>query len=466
MQPKEEIVLTRLEKENQELKEKIFKLEQVIGDLVVTNKKLLEENQILKERLGLNSSNSSLPPSRDLYKQNKENKPLSARNPGGQPGHQAHQYQAMQPTKVIDLLPTARCNCGDEVEISEDYTKEQRIEIPPIKPEVIEYRRWQGRCRKCGKKAIASLPPEAGKDLLGPRAKAIIATLNGCYHNSKREVKEILEEIFDLSLSLGLITKTTQRVKEKLNKNQQAIEEVIKGSPYLHIDETGHKSQGKRGWAWIYTTHSHSLLKLSLSRGKKELASTIGNYGGYVVSDRYGVYNYFKEEQRQICWSHLLRDYQRLAQSLNPKLSEQGRRLVAVGKEVFFINKALKNKQIDLLFFLRRIKKLKKEIKNIFKFILRIRDIPQAHRVVKRMLKSFEMMWLFVKKQGIDMTNNLAERQIRKYVIYRKKLLFTWSDWGNQFVERILSLYLTCRLNKANVFTHLLHAIAPQQYGL
>lgn len=441
-------------------------------ELKAINKQLLAENQQfkqeiakLRERLGLNSTNSSLPPSRDLYKQKKEQRPKSPNNPGGQPGHQVHQYQAMQPTEVIDLRPV-RCSCGYEVEISDHFSREQRIEIPPIKPEVREYRRWHGRCTKCGKKVVASLPSEAGKDLLGPRAKAIITTLNGCYHNSKREVQEILEEIFDLPLSLGLISNTSKRVKEKLVKSQQAIEEAVKASPYLHIDETGHKSRGEKGWAWIYTTDEHSLLKLTLSRGKQELEKTMKGYQGYVISDRYPVYNYFKEEQRQLCWSHLLRDYERFAQSLNQELSEQGRRLVTIGKEVFCINKALKNKQIDLLFFLRRIKKLKKEINHIFKIILRIRDIPQAHRVVRRMLKSFEMMWLFVRKQGIAMTNNLAERQIRKYVLYRKKLLFTWSDWGNQFVERILSLYLTCRLNKTGTFDHLLHAIAPKKYDL
>lgn len=453
-----ERVISRLLEENKELK--------------AINKKLVEENlrfkqeiDKLKEQLGLNSTNSSLPPSRDLYKQKQENRFKSPNNPGGQPGHKAHQYQAKEPTKVINLYPN-RCSCGHMVEISEHYSKEQRIEIPPIKSQITEYRRWHGKCSKCGKKVKAALPAEAGKDLLGPRAKAIITTLNGCYLNSKREVKEILEEIFDLPVSLGLISNTSKRVKDKLLKSQQAIEKSVKASPYVHIDETGHKSRGKKGWAWIYTTDEHSLLKLTLSRGKQELSKTMEGYQGYVISDRYAVYNYFQESQRQLCWSHLLRDYERFAQSLNQELSEQGRRLVTIAKEVFCIDKALNNKQIDIHYFLRRIKKLKKEIRHIFKIILRIRDIPQAHRVVKRMLKSFEMMWLFVKKQGIAMTNNLAERQIRKYVLYRKKLLFTWSDWGNQFVERILSLYLSCRLNKTKAFDHLLHAIDPTKYLL
>jgi hypothetical protein len=91
----------------------------------------------------------------------------------------------------------------------------------------------------------------------------------------------------------------------------------------------------------------------------------------------------------------------------------------------------------------------------IFKSILRIRGIPHGQRVARRILKSFAMLWGFVKDKAIDMTNNLAERQLGKYVTYRKKLLFTWSTWGNEFVERMLSLYLTCRLNKDSPFKQL-----------
>jgi transposase len=139
-----------------------------------------------------------------------------------------------------------------------------------------------------------------------------------------------------------------------------------------------------------------------------------------VISDRYGAYNYFQEGKRQICWSHLGRDYERFAHSSNPSLSEQGRKLVSITQELFKLNKGVIKEQIEKRLFVSRVKKIKKEISYIFKSILRIRGIPQAHRVVKRMQKSFEMMWLFVKKQGIAMTNNLAERQLRKYLIYRK----------------------------------------------
>jgi transposase len=113
------------------------------------------------------------------------------------------------------------------------------------------------------------------------------------------------------------------------------------------------------------------------------LEKVVGKYQGNVISDRYGVYNYFKQEKRQICWSHLSRDFERFAHSLHASLLEKGSRLVEVPKEMFAIDKAAKNKQIEEAYFLRRISKLEKEINYIFKQILRTRRISQGHRVVR-----------------------------------------------------------------------------------
>ena len=94
------------------------------------------------------------------------------------------------------------------------------------------------------------------------------------------------------------------------------------------------------------------------------------------------------------------------------------------------------------------------------KGILKVPNVPHAHRVAQNLLKSFGMMWRFVDDPDIEPTNNLAERQIRRYVVYRKKSLFTWSQRGNEFIERIFSLFLTCRLQNQNPFLKLSQLIA------
>ena len=136
-------------------------------------------------------------------------------------------------------------------------------------------------------------------------------------------------------------------------------------------------------------------------------------------------------------------------------MAEHGRILEQISHEVFILEKSFKNQVIDHLFFIRRIRKLKKRMLYALKSVLNVPDCPHAHRVANNLLNSFEMMWRFVDNREIESTNNLAERQIRKYVVYRKKSLFTWSQRGNEFIERILSLFLTCRLQNQNAFLSL-----------
>ena len=434
-------------------------LRQSLRDLQEENDRLRCENDRLKERLALNSKNSSLPPSRDLYQLKRKTCQKSPRNPGGQPGHKPQGYQMKTPDEIIDVFPGC-CTCGHQLEIRQTFSVEQKIEIPLIKPYIKEYHLYQGICHTCGKKKTASLPAGVQSDLLGNHTKAIISALSGFFHNSKRDVQQILHDVFNLPISLGLVSMSEKRVSQKLKPSYEGLGDRIEDSPYLHIDETGHKCQGKRGWGWIFTTRDISVLRLTASRGKKVLQSVLPAYEGWVISDRYGAYRYFEDGKRQICWSHLDRDFQRFAHSRHPLLACQGNLLIGISQEVFAVNKALKSQKIDRLFFYRRIRKLKRRLLYALKGILRIPDVPHAHRVAQNLLKSFDMMWRFVDHPELEPTNNLAERQIRKYVVYRKKSLFTWSDRGNEFVERILSLFLTCRLQKQNSFLELSQLIA------
>ena len=441
------------------LEQRIIILEQENVALKQENSELRAENDRLRERLQLNSRTSSLPPSRDLYKANRKNRLKSERNPGGQPGHKPHSYQQQEADEIIDLFPDV-CSCGHALEIIDTFCVDQKIELPSIKPYVTEYHRWQGVCRGCGKKKTAPLPEGVQSDLLGDRAKAVISSLSGFFNNSKRDVQQILENIFNLPISLGLVSATEKRVNKTLASTYKDLVNQMEDSAYLHIDETGHNCRGKRGWGWMFTNRDMSILKLTSSRGKKVLESMLPEYEGMVISDRYGAYRHFEEKKRQICWSHLKRDFERIAQSRNTLLACQGESLGNISRDVFALDKDFKTGTISRFFYKIRMRKIKKRMLHALKGILMIPDVPHAHRVAKNLLDSFDMMWRFVENSEIDLTNNLAERQIRKYVIYRKKSFFTWSQRGNEFMERTLSLFLTCRLRKQNAFLKLFNIIA------
>ncbi len=144
----------------------------------------------LEDKLGLNSQNSSLPPSRDVRKQKRR-----VIKPGGQPGHKVHKRELMAVDEVVSCTIDTICVCGGKV-VLEDEIIHQKAELPEIKPIVTEYRLQRGRCRVCNKRITANLPT---RDLLGPNAKTTISSLSGFFINSKREVQQILSSIFNLT---------------------------------------------------------------------------------------------------------------------------------------------------------------------------------------------------------------------------------------------------------------------------
>lgn len=445
-------------------------MSEIINYLLAYNQQLLDiieklSHRIvaLEERLDTNSSNSSLPPSRDIYKAKRYDRPKSGRKPGGQPGHTPSSYKLQPADEIINVMPL-ECSCGstDFIETGH-YRPEQKIEIPAIKPYVKEYRLYDAHCISCGKARRAKLPEGVGPDLLGSHAKSIISAFSGFFQNSKREVQGIMRDIFNLPISLGLVSKTEGRTNKALRKNYDELVEQAEESANLHMDETGHRCRGERGWAWVFTNKDLCVFKLSDSRGKCVLESMFPEYEGYVNSDRYAVYNHFDESKRQLCWAHLRRDFTRFAHSKYVDIGLIGDNLLKICSAVFGYHSAWRSGEIRHSHYMRKMKRLRNRLWRQLSSVLELRDRERAQRVAKNLLKSFDMMWRFLDNATLEITNNLAERQIRKYVIYRKKNLFTWSERGNQFIERILSLFMTYKGRQQQPFEVLGSIISQHQ---
>lgn len=441
----------------QNVEEIIRKLESEIEILKSENQALRIENAELKEKLGLNSRNSSIPSSKELYKIKKE-KAKTGRKRGAQPGHQGVARQKMVADEIVRVDLAETCECGGKVLLAKEPCIHQKVDLPEIKPYVIEYHLQRGRCSKCGKRQSSNLPAGVTADTFGPKVKSVIASLTGFYKNSKQEVVNILKDVCNLDISIGSISNSEARISAKCKEHYEKIEQQVSESKVLHIDETSHYNQGKLGWCWMFTSSIGSFLKLTNSRGKKVLESSVfGNSDSIIVTDRYAAYNYFAEENRQICWSHLARDFERFAHSSNLDVKTLGCYLRQIALELFALRKALLEKEIDVLRFLRRSRKLRKRTWYYLKAVSQVPEAIHAVRVARNIMKSENMMWKFLDDPiNIPLTNNHAERQIRHYVVYRKNSYFTQSERGNHFLERVISLYLTCKQQKLNPFQNLL----------
>lgn len=458
----EELVirLSLLERRVVELERENAALKKEIKHLKKENQNLRDENNRLRERLGLNSSNSSFPPSRDLYKIKKSQHQGSGLKPGGQPGHVGKTRTMLPADEEITIHPAKQCSCGGEIVLEKNPYTHQKLELPVIKPTVTNYYLYHGRCKCCKKRYNASLPEGVSNDLLGPRAKTVVTALTGFFKNSKREAQSIIQEMLGLKISLGTLSNTEHRVSMKCEKSYEQLHGKIQDADLLHIDETGHRLQGKRGWAWVFANDVTTLIKLGQSRGAKVLHEMLPEYDGKVISDRYSSYSYFLDEKRQVCWSHLMRDFERFAQSKDDDLSIIGREMHQVAKEMLYLHRRFREKKLEQIFFLRRCRILRKRLNYLLRKPYGLPGLEQAKRVCKNIRKVEKMMWLFLEDPlHIPPTNNLAERQIRKYVIYRKTSYFAWAERGERYLERMLSLFLTYQ--KENPFQKLLQILEP-----
>ncbi len=356
-----------LQQRTEKLEAKMERLERENESLKAENKALKIENAELKERLGLNSKNSSLPSSRELYKIKKD-KPKSDRNVGGQVGHKGSFRAKMDADEVIKVKLSSTCECGGGIAICKGPYIHQKVDLPEIKPYVVEYQMEHGRCRRCGKRRSSKLPEGVTSDTFGPRVKSIIAAFSGFYKNSKREIASVVNDIFNLNISVGSISNSEHRVASKCKKMYEQIEQEISRSKVLHIDETSHYNKGKLAWCWMFASNTASFVKLTESRGMKVLKNSVCcNRNSLVVTDRYAAYNYFSDKNRQICWAHLSRDFERLAHSWNIEVKILGCYLRDVAVELFALKKALLKNEIDVFRFARRARKLRKRTRYYLK---------------------------------------------------------------------------------------------------
>ena len=157
----------------------------------------------------------------------------------------------------------------------------------------------------------------------------------------------------------------------------------------------------------------------------------------------------------------MARDFERFSHSKNVDVSRIGRTLKSLSTRVFAVHKSHRQSLIDDPRFYRLMRKIRKRVKYFLRKMTITAKGSQASRMAVNMLRSEDMMWNFLKKpRVIETTNNLAERQIRRSVIYRKNSFFTWSKRGERFLERMLSIFLTSRLNGQNPFQKLQSSLA------
>jgi transposase len=451
-----------------------------LDDLVAANERLVEANERLEarvaeleRRLNRSSRNSSLPPSQDPPSAPpRPGGKGSGRKRGGQHGHEGKYRRLLPPERVDEFVehwPDQCRSCAHEfVETDRvdaiEPSRRQVAELPPIAVRVTEH--WLHRvcCPECAAVTTAK-PPAESRWAFGPRLQAAVVTLAIRNRVSRRDTTELARELFGVELSTGAVDAIVQRAGDALAAPHTRLEQEIKRSPVVNIDETGWKTRGERRMLWGALTRQTGLFRIAASRHASEAQTMLGErYDGIVCSDRYRGYDYLDPTRRQLCWAHLLRDFTAHSEGMSEQ-HDFGSAGLAIANDLFDAWQQFQ-KDSDRAGLQARIAPLQTKLHIELEHASRKSQRTKYHRQFARnLLKRWPGLWTFTHTDGVEPTNNHAERGLRGAVIYRKLSLGTQSERGERSVERLLSASITCRLRRQSLFTYLTEVVTAHARG-
>jgi len=447
-----------------------------IKRLADENAQLRRENAELRARLDMNSSNSSKPPSSDPpWRKRKPPEPPSGKKPGGQPGHNGHARQMFPPEKVtrfLEVRPQECSSCGALLDASiEGYNPAvyQQVELPPVKPDVTQYTVVSCRCPHCHAVNRAPVPVEVAGSPFGPRLQATIAMLSSTYSLSRRNVVAILKDLYGIDISLGALQGACETVSEAVAPAVTDVRATVTASSSIHLDETGWWEKKDRTWVWVITSSDAEVFLIQRGRGGEALGRLLPEtFKGAATTDRWGAYeSRFDVSSWQMCHAHLRRDFQGLIDR-GGAAKVVGDRFLGASNTMFKVWHSFTSGQIDRVELQRRMRGVQISWGQCVSAAMECPD-RKAAALGKSLNENWHALWTFVYRDGVEPTNNDAERALRKVVLLRKRSFGTQSAAGSQFVSRLMTVAGTARRRGIHLLdwltdacrAHLSHQPAP-----
>lgn len=414
----------------------------------------------LEARLNQSSQNSSRPPSSDPpnVKRPPPAEP-SGRKPGGQPGHKGRTRELLPPEKVDDIqdhFPEACERCGTSLrqrDAVDPPLRHQVTEIPKVTGFVVEHRLHALMCKGCNHATRADLPADVPNGAFGPRLQAVVALFSGAYRLGKRTVAAALGDLYGIDISVGSVSASEQLMSEALAAPVAEAHAYVQKQPVVHGDETGWRENRKRAWLWVAASTAVTVFLVHAKRGAEAARELLGQFAGILVTDRWNAYGQWALERRQLCWAHLKRDFQFMSER-GKSAGRIGAELVNLTKQMFRVWHRVRDGTLTRPVFRRRIEPIRERMEMLLKNGAACHDRKVSGMCLK-MLKVYPAFWTFTRIEGVEPTNNHAERSIRPAVLWRKNSFGTHSAAGSRFVERMMTVVVTLRQQGKNVLDYL-----------
>ena len=460
--------------------------QQEIEQLRIQLTALATELASLRERIGRSSRNSSKPPSSDGpgFKP-PERRKGSGRKRGGQPGHPGSGPELLpieRVNEVVEHHPQACRRCGTLLQGQDpEPLRHQVIEIPPITPVVIEHRMHRLVCPCCSTSTCASLPAEVEASHYGPRLSALVALLGSAFPLSFSKTQALLDQLLGVKISSGALATIRQRLSAALEQPMQEALAFARQQSVVYVDETGAPTgnadggnpDGRRGWEWVMVTAMGVTVFIqSLSRSAAAAIDLLGNaFGGIVVSDRFSAYNHLPVQQRQLCWAHVIRDLTAIADRQGAS-GEIGAELLGLQQQLFAQWHRYKDGTIDWSTLQQGCRPIRQAFVGTLQRVVELgyqrgERTPWAKTVgtCRQLLQVADGLWTFLEIEGIEPTNNAAERALRHSVIQRKISHGVQSRQGAICRNRLLTVTTSLRQQGRDIWQFLEQALIAHHRG-
>jgi transposase len=266
-----------------------------------------------------------------------------------------------------------------------------------------------------------------------------------------------MADVFRVPMSVGTISQCEKATSAVLAAPVAQARAYVPEQPVAHLDETSWREGLKRAWLWVAVTSLVTVFVVRLSRGGQVARELLGeDFSGILVTDRYSAYNWYPVRWRQLCWSHLLRDFEAIrgrggtSEAIGEALLEQAHQMFSWWHRV-------RDGTLKRSTFRSYMTPLRREVERLLK-VGSPCGVAKTEGTCREILKRRKALWTFVQVEGVEPTNNMAERAIRPGVQWRKGSFGTQSEDGSRFVESMMTVVATLKQQKRNVLGYLIAA--------
>ena len=337
-------------------------------------------------------------------------------------------------------------------------------ELPPIRPVVHQHQRLYLRCLRCGRVTLAPVPPGVPKGQYDDSVQAMTGLLRWELRQSLRQTSAVMTQVLGVPMSPGMVAKTQQQVSQALAAPCAEARTYAQAQDRSNADETGWRQEKKKAWLWVCVTGLVTVFMISISRGAQAAKDLLGeSFGGILTTDRWGSYRWVAAMRRQLCWSHLKRDFKSFL-DYGPDPKRVGEGLLCQSRKMFRLWHRIRDGTLSRADFQLAMRPVRRRIEALLE---EGRGLPckKVSGMCKHILTLREGLFTFVDVERVEPTNNASERALRFAVLWRKGSFGSDSVRGSRFVERFLTVRATLRSQKRELYPFLKAACRARLSG-